>query len=69
MRAEFEKGILSSKASGEPPLVLATSVAMAVRHAVSAARKDAGLSGFFRLDAPMTVEVIQEACDTTALSF
>ena len=60
---------MSSKASGEPPLVLATSVAMAVRHAVSAARKDAGLSGFFRLDAPMTVEVIQEACDTTALSF
>ena len=43
---------------------------MAVRHAVSAARKDAGLSGFFRLDAPMTVEVIQEGCgDTTALSF
>ena len=56
--ARFDKGILSSKASGEPPLVLATSVLMAVRHAVAAARGDAA----FDLPAPATVDVIQGAC-------
>jgi len=56
--ARFEKGILSSKASGEPPLVLATSVLCAVRHAVAAARGDAA----FDLPTPCTVDVIQGAC-------
>jgi len=32
---QFDKGILSSKASGEPPLVLAISAAMAIRMAIS----------------------------------
>lgn len=36
-----KKGILSSKASGEPPLLLAFSVHCAVRHAIRAARSDA----------------------------
>jgi len=61
---DWERGIMSSKASGEPPLVLATSVALAVRNAVGSARKDAGNNDFFILEAPITPEVIQEACGT-----
>jgi len=60
--AEFDKGILSSKASGEPPLVLATSVATAVRHAISSARHDIGLDGFFDIPVPLTPDVIVAAC-------
>jgi xanthine dehydrogenase molybdopterin-binding subunit B len=61
----FDKGFLSSKASGEPPLVLATSVMMAVREAVGAAREEAGLSrAGFRLDAPATAERVHRACGT-----
>jgi len=50
----FETGIQSSKASGEPPLVLATSAFCAVRQAVAAARKEFGKKGHFRMDAPST---------------
>ena len=34
----------------------------AVRQAITAARKDAGLTGFFRFDAPATPDVVQKAC-------
>lgn len=50
----FESGIVSSKASGEPPLVLATSVFCAVKEAVMAGRKEFGQAGALRLDAPAT---------------
>lgn len=60
--APFNKGILSSKASGEPPLVLACSVATAVRGAIRAARADAGNKEWFDLPLPMTVDLIQSAC-------
>lgn len=54
-RAFSEGGIVSSKASGEPPLVLASSVFCAVKQAVRAAREEFGKgSGNFRLDAPCT---------------
>jgi indole-3-acetaldehyde oxidase len=47
--------VMSSKASGEPPLVLATSVFCAVRYAIAAGRKEFGLgNAFFQLDAPAT---------------
>jgi len=58
----YSKGILSSKASGEPPLVLATSVFAALKHAILAAREDRGLFGAFQLDAPATVDQIALAC-------
>ena len=49
---------------GEPPLVLATSVFAALRHAVHAARVGAGLgAGPFVLDAPATVDRIAAACN------
>lgn len=66
----FDKGFLSSKASGEPPLVLATSVMMALRHAVAAARtevfgSDSAAVHNFRLDAPATPERVHRACGAT----
>lgn len=60
----FDKGILSSKCSGEPPLVLACSVACAVRQAVASARADSGVDAVFELPMPMTPRHIQEACAT-----
>ncbi|MCO5614961.1 hypothetical protein L7F22_069247 [Adiantum nelumboides] len=53
--------VLSSKACGEPPLLLAETVHSAVRQAIKAARKDsfspfAEEGGFFRLDAPASME-------------
>lgn len=60
----FEKGVLSSKASGEPPLVLATSVCMALRMAIASARADAGLTGWFDLASPMTPARIRAAVGT-----
>uniref|UniRef100_A0A7S2KL86 Aldehyde oxidase/xanthine dehydrogenase a/b hammerhead domain-containing protein n=1 Tax=Zooxanthella nutricula TaxID=1333877 RepID=A0A7S2KL86_9DINO len=54
-RAFTEGGISSSKASGEPPLVLASSVFAAVKQAIRAGRKEFGTGdGNFRLDAPCT---------------
>jgi xanthine dehydrogenase/oxidase len=54
--------LLSSKEVGEPPLVLATSVFLAVRAAVRASRLERGLDGLFRLDAPATVQQVRRAC-------
>jgi len=59
---KFDKGILSSKSSGEPPLVLAVSVAMAIRVAIGAARAEVGNKDWFRLNVPLTPDVIQAAC-------
>jgi len=61
-KATHEKGILNSKASGEPPLVLATSVAMAVRRAVQEVRNEFEVKGDFDLPVPFTVDVIHKAC-------
>ncbi|KAK3754121.1 hypothetical protein RRG08_024195 [Elysia crispata] len=56
------RAIYSSKGVGEPPLCLATSVLMATRKAIKAARQDSGLSGFFQLDTPATPDKIRLAC-------
>jgi xanthine dehydrogenase/oxidase len=55
-------GIRSAKSTGEPPLVLASSVFFAIKHAVLAAREDAGSVDWFELESPATVERIQAAC-------
>jgi len=55
-------GIMSSKATGEPPLVLAASVFFAIKRAIAAARADAGLPVPFALDSPATVERVRAAC-------
>lgn len=60
--AENPRAVRSSKAVGEPPLFLGSVVYFAIRDAISAARKDAGITEFFRLDTPATPEQIRMAC-------
>jgi len=57
--------ILSSKASGEPPYLLAASAFFAAKDAIAARRADAGLSGYFDLSVPATIDKIQTACAIT----
>jgi len=60
--APNEKAVYSSKAVGEPPLFLASSVFYAIKDAVMAARRESGVEGIFRLDSPATSERIRMAC-------
>ena len=65
------RAVYSSKAVGEPPLFLASSVFFAIKNAIEAARKETsdssdsskGAGGrIFKLDAPATAERIRMAC-------
>jgi xanthine dehydrogenase/oxidase len=60
---ENPSDVLSSKEVGEPPLVLATTVFLAVKAAVRASRVERELSGLFRMDAPATVQEVRRACE------
>merc|ERR1712025_407290 len=53
-------GVMSSKATGEPGMLMSISVLFAIREAVSSAREDSGLTGWWQLNAPATVENIQQ---------
>jgi xanthine dehydrogenase/oxidase len=55
-------GILGSKSAGEPPLILCSSIWMAIKHAIASAREDRGVKGYFQLDLPATLDQIQKAC-------
>jgi xanthine dehydrogenase/oxidase len=55
-----------SKASGEPPLVLAASAFFAVKHAILAARLARGETRWFHLPAPATVQRVYQACNMAA---
>ncbi|KAM6595876.1 indole-3-acetaldehyde oxidase-like [Cannabis sativa] len=64
-----KKRVLSSKASGEPPLFLSASVHYAARAAIRAARKQinswgspGGSDSIFQLDVPATMPVVKECC-------
>nr|CAB3452602.1 unnamed protein product [Digitaria exilis] len=60
--------VLSSKASGEPALVLASSVHCALREAIKAARKEFSNSGSgrspleFQMDVPAPMTLVKELC-------
>ncbi|XP_041467689.1 xanthine dehydrogenase/oxidase-like [Lytechinus variegatus] len=54
--------ICSSKACGEPPLFLGSSVFFAIKDAMMSARADEGLTGIFRLDSPSVAERIRLGC-------
>ena len=54
--------LLGAKEVGEPPLVLAATAYFAIKRAVLSAREDAGVKGWFRMDAPATVQRIRTAC-------
>ncbi|XP_065173829.1 xanthine dehydrogenase-like [Atheta coriaria] len=56
------RAVFSSKTTGEPPLCLATSTFFSIREAIKAARKDAGVTENFRMQAPATPERIRMAC-------
>ncbi|KAJ1293275.1 hypothetical protein BS78_01G055100 [Paspalum vaginatum] len=67
--ARDQKRVLSSKASGEPPLLLASSVHCAMREAIRAARKEfsvctgpANSAATFQMDVPATMPVVKELC-------
>ncbi|HEY0395519.1 MAG TPA: molybdopterin cofactor-binding domain-containing protein [Candidatus Elarobacter sp.] len=53
--------LFSSKEVGEPPLVLATSVFLAIKNAVRASRVERDLSPIFDLSAPATVQEVRRA--------
>lgn len=57
-----EVGVLGSKAVGEPPLLLSSSILFALREAINSAREDKGVRGHFKLDLPATPETVQQAC-------
>lgn len=64
-----EKRVLSSKASGEPPLLLAASVHCATREAIRAARMELfscieseSSPSIFQLEVPATMPVVKELC-------
>ncbi|KAL1215699.1 Xanthine dehydrogenase 1 [Cardamine amara subsp. amara] len=56
------KAIHSSKAVGEPPFFLASSVFFAIKEAIKAARTEVGLTDWFPLETPATPERIRMAC-------
>ncbi|EOA19794.1 hypothetical protein CARUB_v10000046mg [Capsella rubella] len=67
---QHKNRVLSSKASGEPPLLLAASVHCAVRAAIKEARKQIltwssnqqGTDQYFELPVPATMPVVKEFC-------
>ncbi|KQK12817.1 probable aldehyde oxidase 2 isoform X2 [Brachypodium distachyon] len=62
--APDHKRVLSSKASGEPPLLLASSVHCAMREAIRAARKEFAVDSplTFQMDVPATMATVKELC-------
>lgn len=56
------KGVLGSKAVGEPPLCLSPCLFLAIKNAIEAARSETGNVDFFHLNAPSTYDVIQQKC-------
>eukprot|EP01028_Stygiella_incarcerata_P007066 TRINITY_DN2887_c0_g1_i1.p1 TRINITY_DN2887_c0_g1~~TRINITY_DN2887_c0_g1_i1.p1 ORF type:complete len:1331 (-),score=389.97 TRINITY_DN2887_c0_g1_i1:4292-8146(-) len=68
MRTELMGGVpnpenvFASKSSAEAPVLTGASVMHALRHAITAARAESGLKGYFPLHAPFTCEKIRMAC-------
>jgi xanthine dehydrogenase/oxidase len=62
---ENPNDIFSAKEVGEPPLVLANSVFLAIKAAIRASRLERGLTGLFRFDAPATVQEVRRACEVS----
>lgn len=56
------RAVYSSKAVGEPPLFLASSIFFAIREAIKSARKDEGLNDRVDLISPATSARIRMAC-------
>ncbi|KAK7788687.1 hypothetical protein R5R35_008349 [Gryllus longicercus] len=61
--ASNPRAVYSSKAVGEPPLFLASSIFFAIKDAISSARVQRGFSKKFKLDSPATAARIRMACE------
>ncbi|XP_061513812.1 xanthine dehydrogenase-like [Anopheles gambiae] len=59
------RAVYSSKAIGEPPLFLASSVYFAIKAAIAAARLEEGVTGNFNLIAPASSARIRMLCSDT----
>jgi xanthine dehydrogenase/oxidase len=59
---EDDAAVAGSRALGEPPFVLSTSVFFAIKQAIMAARRDQGDATWFTMPAPATVGRIREHC-------
>lgn len=57
-----DSAVAGSRALGEPPFVLSTSVFFAIKQAIMAARRDQGDDTWFTMPAPATVGRIREHC-------
>ncbi|CAL8110869.1 unnamed protein product [Orchesella dallaii] len=62
-------GVLSSKATAEPPLNMSVSVMFAIRNAIDSARKDVGNLEWYRMDAPVSREDIRRLALTSLEQF
>merc|ERR1719206_924219 len=62
-------GVLSSKATGEPALLLGISVLFAIWDALNEYKKDSGQSGWWQLNGPATVEHTHQNAGTTPDQF
>lgn len=60
--ASNPRAVYSSKAVGEPPLFLASSVFFAIKKAIQDARHEEGLEGYFNLISPASSARIRVAC-------
>jgi len=63
------KGVLGSKATGEPPLCSSVCVLFALKNAIDSARKDAGNTDWYQLDGPVTPEDVARLCLTADQHF
>ncbi|XP_066155943.1 xanthine dehydrogenase isoform X1 [Euwallacea fornicatus] len=60
--ASNPRAVYSSKASGEPPLFLSSSIFFAIKEAIKAARLENGITESLHLDSPTTAAKIRMAC-------
>jgi len=65
----YEKGVLGSKAVGEPPFMLAYSAVGAVKKAIASARSDASLPPVQDISLPLSVDKIKLACGADSSHF
>ncbi|KAK7070442.1 hypothetical protein SK128_014344 [Halocaridina rubra] len=61
--AKHPRGVLGSKAIGEPPLIMSYAVVSALRQAISSFRASNGDTEWFVMDTPITVEKAHQLCE------
>lgn len=66
--ASNPRAVYSSKAVGEPPLFLASSIFFAIKEAIAAARSEENLDEKFELISPATAARIRVACQDKIIS-